>query len=107
MVGREQLRAQPPVVGALALDLAPERTRMVHVPQVRKLVADHVSTRSGGAFTRRHARRTSRRVLQLPQRVRAGEMRTFGCARPAAWASACARAPSTSPATARYQRTTA
>src|SRR5258708_37605038 len=42
MVGVEELLAQPAIVGTLALDLRPERARMVHLPQVRQLVADHV-----------------------------------------------------------------
>src|SRR4051812_22027492 len=42
MVARVQLGTQPAVIRTLALDLGPEAARVVHVPQVRELVADHV-----------------------------------------------------------------
>src|SRR5450631_3574711 len=42
MIRGEELGAQPRVVRALPRDLRPERARVVHVAQVRELVADHV-----------------------------------------------------------------
>src|SRR5260370_40224379 len=42
MVGGEELLAQTAIAGALALDPRPERARVVHLPQVRQLMADHV-----------------------------------------------------------------
>src|SRR5260221_2940901 len=42
MVGCEELLAQPPVAGAKALDLGPDRARVIHLAQMRELVAHDV-----------------------------------------------------------------
>src|SRR5258708_13805902 len=42
MVAGEELGAQCPVIGTEALDLGPERSRVVHLAQVRELVAHDV-----------------------------------------------------------------
>src|SRR6187549_2199992 len=47
VVGFLELAAKLAVARALSLDFRPERTRMVHVPQVGKLVADHVVDERG------------------------------------------------------------
>src|SRR5258708_3916091 len=42
MIAGEELGAERPVIGTEALDLGPERARVVHLAQVRELVAHDV-----------------------------------------------------------------